>query len=73
MSVSSLSEGLYDDCKTQMLNKFAVAHEGVNILTCKEKKIQIYKHWNTIYLERLDDTRARSVGVRFRATINGEK
>lgn len=38
MSVSSLPKGLYDDCKTQMLNKFAVAHESVNILTCKEKK-----------------------------------
>lgn len=36
MSVSSLPEGLYDDCKTQMLNKFAVAHKGVNVLTCKE-------------------------------------
>lgn len=72
MSVSSLPKGLYDDCKTQMLNKFAVAHEGVNILTCKEKKNQIYKHWNTINLERLDDTRARSVGVGSRATKKGE-
>lgn len=36
----SLPEGLYGDCKAQILApiKFAAAHEGFNILTCKETK-----------------------------------